>query len=134
MQTESTDNLLLRVEDLENRLLEAHQLIDAIREGEVDAFTIRKNGKSEIYPLQSGDYAYRLLIEKIGEGALNLTEDGLIVYCNTAFPGFLQLPYEKVIGSFIFEWVVEEYRDVFRDLFQAALTGNSRGEIGFFIM
>lgn len=80
MKEESTSNLLSKVRDLEEQLSEAHQFIRAIQEGEVDAFAIRKNNTAEIYTLQSGDYAYRVLIEKFGEGALNLTEDGLIVY------------------------------------------------------
>jgi PAS domain S-box-containing protein len=133
MQAESTTNLLLKIRELEEQLSEANQLIQAIREGEVDAFAVRKNNSSEIYTLQSGDYAYRVLIEKFGEGALNLTEDGLIVYCNTYFFELLNLPYEKVIGSFIFDLVAEESQNTFRELFASSLTGNSKGEIIFSI-
>jgi PAS domain S-box-containing protein len=133
MQKERTDDLLLKIEDLENRLSEAHQLIDAIRDGEVDAFAVKRNDISEIYTLQSGDYAYRILIEKFGEGALNLTEEGLIVYSNTCFFKLLDLPYEKVVGSFIFDWIAEGSREDFFKLFKLALTGNSKGEISFLV-
>jgi PAS domain S-box-containing protein len=133
MPEESVNNLLVKIRDLEERLSEANQLIQAIQEGEVDAFAIRKNNTPEIYTLQSGDYAYRVLIEKFGEGALNLTEEGLIVYSNTYFFELLGLPYEKVIGSFIFEMVSEASQKAFRELFAASLTGNSKGEIIFSI-
>src|SRR5689334_6034156 len=99
MVRESTEQLLLKIEELENRLAESEQLIEAIKAGEVDAFAIRSSDQSEIYTLQSGDYAYRVLIEEFGEGALNLTEDGLIVYTNTYFFELLNVPYEKIVGS-----------------------------------
>lgn len=133
MQEKSVSNLLLKIRDLEEQLSEANQFIQAIQEGEVDAFAIRKNNTPEIYTLQSGDYAYRVLIEKFGEGALNLTEEGLIVYCNTYFFELLGLPYEKVIGSYIFEFVAAGSQQTFRDLFSSSLAGNSKGEIIFSI-
>ena len=63
----SIPDLLQRIEELETRLEESEQLIEAIKAGEVDAFAINKESKSEIYTLQSGDYAYRVLVEEFGE-------------------------------------------------------------------
>ena len=94
MKTVSTEQLLRKIEELENRLAESEQLIEAIKAGEVDAFAINSNNQSEIYTLQSGDYAYRVLIEEFGEGAINVTEEGLIVYTNPYFFKLLNLPYE----------------------------------------
>ena len=42
METDSTQNLLLRIEELENRLAESEQFIEAIKAGEVDAFALNK--------------------------------------------------------------------------------------------
>ena len=61
METGHAENFVSRIEELENRLEEAQQLIEAIKTGEVDAFAIHRNNKSEIFTLQSGDYAYRLI-------------------------------------------------------------------------
>src|ERR1044071_6124267 len=96
MVAESTEQLLFKIEELESRLAESEQLIEAIKAGEVDAFAINSNNQSEVYTLQSGDYAYRVLIEEFGEGAVNLTEEGLIVYTNPYFFQLLKLPYDKV--------------------------------------
>lgn len=126
---ESMDNLLKKIEVLEERLADSEQLIDAIRAGEVDAFAVNKNNQSEIYTLQSGDYAYRVLIEEIGEGALNITEDGLIVYTNSSFIDMLGLPYEKVIGRFIRDFVHEDSIEKFGELFNESQHGRSKGEI-----
>jgi PAS domain S-box-containing protein len=133
MKTESVDALLERITYLEHRLAESEQLIDAIRAGEVDAFAVNENNKSEIYTLQSGDYAYRLLIEQFGEGAINITEDGLIVYTNTYFVDLLQTDYEKVIGSFLTDFIHMDSLQKFQSLFDQALTDKSKGEINLVV-
>ncbi len=127
--TESIDDLLKKIESLEERLADSEQLIDAIRAGEVDAFAVNKNNQPEIYTLQSGDYAYRVLIEEIGEGAVNISEDGLIVYTNASFTELIGIPYEKVIGRFIGDFIHEESKEKFLHLFNESLHGRSKGEI-----
>lgn len=129
MQPESREELLLKIENLENRLAESEQLIEAIKAGEVDAFAVNTDAVPEIYTLQSGDYAYRLLIEEFGEGAVNLSEEGLIVYTNTYFFELLQLKYENVIGKFIADFIHPDSVQYFKSLFEKALLGKSKGEI-----
>ena len=129
MQPESREELLLKIENLENRLAESEQLIEAIKAGEVDAFAVNTDAVPEIYTLQSGDYAYRLLIEEFGEGAVNLSEEGLIVYTNTYFFELLQLKYENVIGKFISDFIHPDSVLYFKSLFEKALLGKSKGEI-----
>jgi PAS domain S-box-containing protein len=129
MMTESIDDLLKKIEDLEERLADSEQLIDAIRAGEVDAFAVNENNHPEIYTLQSGDYAYRVLIEEIGEGAVNISEEGLIVYTNSSFTELIGVPYEKVIGRFMSDFVHEDSKEKFVKLFNESLHGRSKGEI-----
>jgi signal transduction histidine kinase len=130
MYTVTAEGLLLEIEDLKLRLSEAQEAIDAIKNGAVDAFAIRKNGKPEIFTLQSLDYAYRVLIEKFSEGALNLTLDGLIIYSNGYFSRLLDIPNEKVTGSHIFDYISGESRQKFQEhLALATLKGCSKTEI-----
>ena len=133
MVRESTEQLLFRIEELENRLAESEQLIEAIKAGEVDAFAISSNNEAEIYTLQSGDYAYRVLIEEFGEGAVNLTEEGLIVYTNTYFYELIKLPYENVIGNSFFDFIHPDSKQTFNDLFALAMKGRSKGEINLLV-
>ena len=128
-ESTSTENLLSQIEELQNRLAESEQLIEAIKAGEVDAFAVNKNNRREVFTLQSGDYAYRILIENISEGALNLSEDGIIVYTNNYFHQILQLPYEKVISSSIFNFIHPSSKDIFKELFKKGLAGEAKGEI-----
>ncbi|MBV9962487.1 MAG: PAS domain-containing protein [Parafilimonas sp.] len=132
MQTR--EELLAKIEELENKLHESEQLVEAIKTGEVDAFALKTGNQSEIYTLQSGDYAYRILVEKFGEGAVNLTEDELIVYTNTYFFELLHLPYEKVVGCYFKEFVNSDSHESFSILFKQALhNGSSKGEINLCI-
>ena len=129
METVSIQNLLSRISELENRLAESEQLIEAIKTGEVDAFALMKNNKPEVFTLHSGDYVYRILVENISEGAVNLSEDGLIVYTNSYFHDFLKLPYEKVIGNSFFQFLHPDSQETFRELFKKGLGGQSKGEV-----
>ncbi len=133
MQEETREQLLLRLEDLERRVAEYDQLTEAVQTGQVDAFAINPNNQSEVYTLQSGDYAYRVLIEKFNEGAINVTEEGLIVYTNAYFFELLKLPYEKVIGSYISDFIHKDSLNAFEELFAQALKGNSKGEINLLV-
>ncbi|HLO37453.1 MAG TPA: PAS domain S-box protein [Lacibacter sp.] len=129
MRNTAEENYLARIEELESRLEEAESLIEAIKEGEVDAFAITSNNKQEVFTLQSGDFAYRILVENINEGALNLSEDGLIVYTNKRFYNLLQLPYEKVIGKNIKNFIHPRSLQLFEQLFSRSLNGECTAEI-----
>ncbi len=129
MDTATAEELLSEIGDLKLRLSEAQEAIDAIKSGSVDAFAIRKDGKPEVFTLQSLDYAYRVLIEKFSEGALNLTLDGLIIYSNSYFSELIGIPNEKVTGSYIFDYISGGSRQKFQEHFALALQGCSKTEI-----
>ena len=130
MVEKNTDiDLLSKIQELESRLEESEQLIEAIKTGEVDAFAINRENKSEIYTLQSADYAYRVLIEEFQEGAINVTEEGLILYTNPYLLHLVNLTYDKVIGASIFDFIHRDSQQQFNILFQQSLSGKSKGEI-----
>jgi PAS domain S-box-containing protein len=59
-------------------------------------------GKGEqVYSVSSAETPYRTFIEEMSEGAVTLTKEGTILYCNQRFAEIVQSPYEKVIGSSI---------------------------------
>jgi len=133
MTIEQEENYLERIEELEGRLADAEQLIDAIKAGEVDAFAVTKDNQSEIYTLQSGDYAYRILVENFSSGAINVTEEGLIVYSNKYFHEMLGLSYDNVVGELVHAFIDPDSKETFNILLTKSLAGQSRGEINLFI-
>jgi len=129
MPATTIEDLLPVIEGLKTQLAEAQEAIDAIKSGSVDAFAMKMDGKPEVFTLQSLDYAYRMLIEKFSEGALNLTQDGLIVYSNSYFSELVNMPNEKVTGSNILDYISPETQGKFREHFNLALRGGSKTEI-----
>src|SRR5689334_7285169 len=97
----------------EERLREAQETIDAIRRGDVDAIVIEGRPGPQVYTLDTNDRPYRRLIEQIGEGAMTLTPDGVILYCNTRTADLLRLPLEMVIGRTMGSMIAADDKDGF---------------------
>ncbi len=134
MKNKSTAEVsALKIIELQSRLDEYEELIEAIKGGEVDAFALKTNNQSAIFSIQTVDYAYRILVENFGEGALNLSEEALILYTNNHFPELLNLPYESVVGSSFLRFVHPESKEAFHELFKNGLTANTKGEIRLLI-
>jgi len=125
----SAEALRRRVEELEQRLLEAREVIEAIRCGEVDAVVVGgPEGESQVYTLKDADRPYRLLIEQMREGAVTLSRDGMILYCNRAAAELLGLPPERVIGEELGRFVVSA-DGLQRAAFDRLLSEGGRREI-----
>jgi signal transduction histidine kinase len=122
-----TDELLREIAALKSQLHDANSIIEAIQEGSVDALVLHKDGQPHIYSIESADYTYRILIEKFSEGALNITEDGLILYCNDSFARLMGIPATQITGSYFENYIstVPAY-----ELLKFALRdGQSKGEM-----
>lgn len=129
----SLEDAKLKILELQSQLDEYEQLMEAIKGGEVDAFALKTNNQSAIFSLQTVDYAYRILVENFGEGALNLSKEKLILYTNKYFPELLNVPYESVVGRSFLNFIHPESKAKFNKLFKNGLDGHSKGEINLLI-
>ena len=84
---------------LRDNLREAQETLDAIRSGEVDAVVVSGAKGNQIYSLSGAEQPYRIYVERMQEGAVTVSSDGLILYCNQKFADLMQTPLERVIGS-----------------------------------
>jgi PAS domain S-box-containing protein len=97
---DNSAELLGRIRELESRLVEANETLDAIRHGEIDAVVVSdRAGEHRIYTLESADRPYRVLIEQMQEGAVTIGEDGSLLYCNRRFAEMLRMPQERIVGQ-----------------------------------
>jgi len=92
--------------ELALRLAEAEDTLDAIRKGEVDSIVVSGYQGEQVYTISSPETPYRTFIEEMNEGAVTLTKDGVILYCNKRFGEFVCNPLESVMGSYIHEYII----------------------------
>lgn len=86
------------IAELRARLQEAEETLDAIRQGEVDAVVVGGPSGTRVYTLENADRPYRVLVEKMQEGAVTLSRDGTILYCNERFATLVDFVRENIIG------------------------------------
>ena len=130
LQPLRAENQSLRAE-----LQEAKEALAAVhggaQGGAVDALVIDTPEGQRIFTLQGADHAYRALIEQMSEGAVILTADGTIHYCNRGFADMLKRPLEQLIGTPTRRYVAEVDHPAFGALLRQARAGSVRGELGF---
>jgi PAS domain S-box-containing protein len=100
---------------------EPAQTIEAIRKGEVDAFVISDVDQDDrVYVLKAADRHYRMIVESMGEGAVTLSAEGAITYCNPHFVALLGTSRDELLGRVLGDLVTPETRDVFHALLHTA--------------
>jgi PAS domain S-box-containing protein len=107
---------------LQVRLTEAEETLRAIRNGEVDAITVTRPEGEQVYSLTSVERVYRDMIESMNEGALNVTQEGMILYCNERFARMIKADLTTVMGSNLLTYFVESDRAAISNLLNIATT------------
>lgn len=115
-------------DELRRRLREAEDTLEAIRQGEVDAVVVDGAQGKQIYTLESPDQPFRIFVEQMQEGALTVTLEGTILYCNRFFSDMVSRPLEQVRGQSIFDFVAPDDQDAFDRLLARAQGQGVRGE------
>jgi signal transduction histidine kinase/CheY-like chemotaxis protein/HPt (histidine-containing phosphotransfer) domain-containing protein len=117
------------VVDLRARLADTSDTLRAIRSGEVDAVLVQGLQGEQLFTLKGADEPYRVLIEEMNQGAVTLSADGSILYCNRRFSDLLKTPLEGIVGFAFDAFVAPAERVAFAALLEAGRTGSSAGEI-----
>jgi signal transduction histidine kinase/ActR/RegA family two-component response regulator len=129
MDPSTAEELATEVHSLRARLLEAEETLRAIREGEVDALLVSERQGEKVYTLKSADRSYRLMIERMRQGAVSLTADGQLLFCNNGFAQLLKLPPGEVDGD-LARFVAPEFQPLLAALLhQGWIGGSSQGEV-----
>ncbi len=130
--TKSYEEILTENEELYRSLSEYRELLRAISRGEVDALVVSRPEGDQIFTLEGADRAYRVLIEAMNDGAVTMTSEGTILYCNQHFADMLKTSLEKVIGSSIYQFIPQadyaEFRAILQNLGRVELTIKAKDE------
>ncbi len=90
---------------LQDRLRELTETVEALRTGAVDAVVVNGAQGSQIYSLTGAEHPYRVYVERMQEGAVTVSPEGVILYTNQRFSEMVLQPLERVIGSTICEHI-----------------------------
>ncbi|MDY6838193.1 MAG: PAS domain S-box protein [Thermodesulfobacteriota bacterium] len=129
MSRKTKAQLLEEIHELERRLEEAEEALQAIRSGEVDAIYVEGPEGDRLFTLKGADQTYRTLIEDMHQGAVTTTADGTIIYANKAFAKTMQTHCERIVGSSIHQYIAPEDRPMFQALFEQGLEEPAKGEV-----
>jgi PAS domain S-box-containing protein len=95
---------------LKQQLHNTTKSLKEIKAENIDALVIGKSKDLRIYAEQTADKIYRILIEKMHEGAVILNASGTILYCNSHFATMVRAPLQKIIGT-KFKTYIDEASD-----------------------
>lgn len=115
-------------EQLHLRLTEAEETISAIRNGDVDAIIVSGPNGERVFSLESAETPYRLIVEELNEGAVVLSDEGVVLYCNRRFAELVSIPATQIVGSYFNDLVVENEKSKFSQLLQEGLKNKTFGD------
>lgn len=84
---------------LQENLREAQETLAAIYHGEVDAVIVSGDHGDQVYSLTGAEQPYRIYLEQMQEGAVSVSAEGLVLFCNRYFATMVGQPLDRVIGS-----------------------------------
>lgn len=99
-------------------MTEAQETLEAIRSGAVDAVVVSGPNGSQIYSLSGADQPYRVFVERMQEGAVTISREGVVLYANRRFADMVDKPLEQVIGADITACLDQPAREKIHGIFQ----------------
>src|SRR5467141_3141193 len=111
------------MDDLRLRLRAAQDVLDAVRR-EVDAIVVHGPTGPDIFTVTNTDQPYRMIVEEMLQGAVVLTPDRDIYYCNRYFADIVRVPQEGIVGRPMSEFIAAPDAPAF-----AGLIGQGTGTL-----
>jgi PAS domain S-box-containing protein len=123
------DHRDLELAELHEQLREAHEVVEAIRNGTVDSLVIGRPGEEQIYALSSVDRLYRLIVEGMNEGAATISAGGLVLYANPYLCRMVGRPASELVGVAAEELATTECRPALARLLDVGPRESARAEL-----
>ncbi|HET7710544.1 MAG TPA: PAS domain S-box protein, partial [Thermoanaerobaculia bacterium] len=91
----------LGIDELRARLQEAEETLRAILRGDVDSLVVPATDGDQVFSLRGAERPYRIFVEQMSEGALTISLDGLILFCNRRLGDLLSLSPDAIVGQYV---------------------------------
>lgn len=116
----------LQIGDLQLQFEEAEEILDAIRNDQIDAFVVSGQSGDRVSTLKDTDQVYRIFFQEMNEGAVTLMPDGSILFTNRRLAEILRTTVEEIIGSSILRFVERNDQERLKELLSQ---GRAQAEI-----
>lgn len=125
---EAPQKASVKIGNIQVQLEEAEEILQAIRNDQIDAFVVSGQKGDRISTLAGSDQTYRIFFQEMNEGAATLMPDGLIVFSNRRLAEILRTTAEEITGFSIFRFVEPEDQERMKALLSQA---RAHAEISF---
>jgi PAS domain S-box-containing protein len=115
--------------ELRRQIAYLQETLGAISSGGVDAVVMGNPEQEQVYTLTSADRPYRVIVERMGEGAATVSARGVILFANPQLAHFLGIDRDSMIGRDITAYVGASQQGVLADLLDATATETRRSEL-----
>lgn len=95
-------------------VLDAEETVRAIYQGAVDAVVVHGPRGPQIVTLKGSEEPYRVLVERMTEGALTVAQDGTVLFCNRRLAELTGHSVDTTTGRPIADFLAEPFADVLR--------------------
>jgi PAS domain S-box-containing protein len=101
----------------------------AIRRGDVDGVMVTRARGERLVTLAGAELPYRALLDQMYTGAVTLTRDGVITYCNRRFADLVRTPLARLIGSRLRRFVTPTEQPALDALLERGCGDQTAGEL-----
>jgi PAS domain S-box-containing protein len=116
-------------DELRRKIGDLQETLSAISGGGVDAVVVGDADHELIYTLTSADRPYRAIVESMGEGAVTVSEGGVILFANLELARFLGVDRDTMVGRDLADYVGDQHRLALAELLSATSSGTRRTEL-----
>jgi phosphoserine phosphatase RsbU/P len=111
---------------LRAQIVELDRALTAIRAGDVDAVVLGGPHGHQLYTLVSADRPYRVIVEEMGDGAVTVSERGIILYANLRLADLVGADRAALLGRDVTELVDPSGADTLSSLLATTAPGTTR--------
>lgn len=115
--------------ELRRQISYLQETLTAISSGGVDAVVMGGPEQEQVYTLTSADRPYRVIVERMGEGAATVSELGVVLFANPQLAHFLGIDRDTMVGRDITDYIDAQQQDALDGLLETRAPDTRRAEL-----
>lgn len=96
---DSTGTLRREIAALRSRLAESEETLRAISSGAADYIIMDSPTQTGVFAVEGSENPYRMMVETMDEGAVTVSPDDVVLYCNQRFADMVEGDPKTIIGN-----------------------------------